>query len=63
MAERVLELNADHPVFNALKAACEEDKDKAAKYAELLYNQSLLIAGMIIDDPARFSELVCELMA
>ncbi len=62
-AKRVLELNADHKVFSALKAAYETDKDKAAKYARILYNQALLIAGLPLEDPAAYSELVCDLLA
>jgi len=61
-AQRVLELNADSPAFAALKAAVESDKDKAARYAQLLYSQSLLIAGLPLEDPAAYSELVCSLM-
>jgi molecular chaperone HtpG len=61
-AERVLELNASHPVFQTLKNTVSADKDKAAKYAELLYGQSQLIAGLTLDDPARFAELISELM-
>ncbi len=61
-AERVLELNAGHPVFQTLKTTMLTDKDKAGKYAELLYGQSQLVAGVPLDDPARFAELVSELM-
>ncbi len=61
-AQRVLELNADSGAFAALRDAVEGDKDKAAKYAELLYQQALLIAGLPIDDPAGYTELVCSLM-
>ena len=61
-AERVLELNADHPIFTALKEAYATDKDKAKKYAELLYGQAQLIAGLQLEDTAHFSELICELM-
>jgi molecular chaperone HtpG len=61
-AERVLELNATHPVFEALKSTVVSDKDKAKKYAELLYGQAQLIAGDALDDPASFAELVSELM-
>ena len=61
-AERVLELNPSHPAFEALKNAWENDSDKAKKYAEILYNQSLLIAGMDIDDPAGYADMVCSLM-
>ncbi len=61
-AERVLELNANHPVFQTLKTTMLTDKDKAKKYAELLYGQSQLVAGVPLDDPAAFAELVSELM-
>ena len=61
-AERVLELNADHPVFGALKAAYESDKDKAARFAVLLYNQALLIEGLPLENPVEFSEMICGLM-
>ena len=62
-AAKVLELNADAPAFAALKAAVElDDKEKAAKYAQLLYDQALLIAGLPLEDAARHAELVCSLM-
>lgn len=61
-AERVLELNGDAPVFAALKNAITENPEKAAKYAELLYAQALLIAGLPLEDPAGYTDLVCELM-
>jgi len=62
-AERVLELNASHPVFAALKDAFNSDKEKAKKYSLLLYGQSLMIAGYPLENPTEFAELVCELMA
>ena len=61
-AARVLELNPDSGAFAALRAAMEEDKEKAKTYAELLYQQALLIAGFPLEDPARYTELVCSLM-
>ena len=62
-AERVLELNPASSAFAALKSALDgEDKDRAAKYAEVLYHQALLIAGLPIEDPAAYTELVCSLM-
>lgn len=62
-AQRVLELNADAPAFAALRAAVENDPDKARKYAALLYDQAALIAGLPLEDPAAYTELVCSLMA
>ena len=38
------------------------DADKVAKYAELLYDQALLIAGLPIEDPVAYAQLVCGLM-
>ena len=61
-ADRILELNVDHPVFQALEAAVTEDPEKAKKYASLLYSQALLIAGLPLADPAGYTDLVCELM-
>ncbi|MCD8211541.1 MAG: molecular chaperone HtpG, partial [Oscillospiraceae bacterium] len=61
-AERVLELNADSGAFAALCQAVEEDKEKAAKYAELLYDQALLMAELPLDDPAEYTRMVCSLM-
>ncbi len=59
---RILELNADHPAFAALKTAMEQDKEKAERYAKLLYNQALLIADLPLDDPTEYTDLVCSLM-
>ena len=60
---KVLELNPTHPVFAALKAAKEAgDSDKVTKYAELLYDQALLIEGLPLEDPVAYAQKVCELM-
>ena len=61
-ADRILELNVEHPVFQALETAVTADPDKAKKYAELLYDQALLIAGLPLEDPSGYTDLVCELM-
>ncbi len=61
-ADRILELNVDHPAFQALESAVTADPEKAKKYASLLYSQALLIAGLPLDDPSGYTDLVCELM-
>ena len=61
-AERILELNADHPVFAALQLATAQDPEKAKKYAHILYTQALLMADLPVDDPSNYTDLVCELM-
>jgi len=61
-AERILELNASHPVFETLRALDAEDP-KLSEYAKLLYDQALLIEGLPIDDPVAFADAVCRLMS
>lgn len=61
-AEKALEINPNHPIFEKLKDLYANDKDKLKDYAKLLYNQALLIEGMSIDNPVEFANLVCELM-
>ena len=61
-ADKVLEINPDHPIFDKLKALYGEDKEKLGKYSELLYDQALLIEGMPIENPVEFSNLICELI-
>ncbi|MBQ7701880.1 MAG: molecular chaperone HtpG, partial [Candidatus Methanomethylophilaceae archaeon] len=57
-AKRVLEINADHPVYQVLKDTIATDKDKAKTMAEVMYGQALLIAGMPIDDVLDYSDKV-----
>lgn len=62
-AELVLEINEQHPVAERLREiAASGDDEKLGKYAKLLYAQARLIAGMSVDNPAEFSDLICELM-
>lgn len=61
-ADKVLEINTNHKVFNALKEAYSCDKDKFNLYTEILYTQALLIEGLSIADPVEFSNNICKLM-
>ena len=62
-AFRVLQLNAQHPVFAKLVAAhADGDKAKLRLYTDLLYSQTLLICGLPIEDPVTFAEQICKLM-
>lgn len=62
-AKRILEVNVDHPAFAALEAARESDPERAGKYAQVLLNQAKLIAGLPIDDPSGYTDLLCSLWA
>lgn len=61
-ADRVLELNSSHAVFETMRKLYDSDKDKLKEYASLLYSQALLIEGMPVEDPVAFSNAVCNLM-
>lgn len=62
-AEKVLEINENHEIFNSLKDAfSKNDEDKLSMYTKLLYNQARLIEGLPIDDPVEFTNNICKLM-
>ena len=61
-AEKVLEINTQHEVFQSLKNAYDNDKTKLDLYTNLLYNQALLIEGLPISDPVAFTNDICKIM-
>ncbi|MFC3884821.1 molecular chaperone HtpG [Bacillus songklensis] len=61
-ADKVLEININHEVFQSLKNAFEQDKEKLNLYTNLLYNQALLIEGLAINDPVEFTNDICKIM-
>ena len=60
-AKRILEINVDHPAFLTFETARIAEPEKAKKYAQILYNQACLIAGLPIDDPSTYTDLLCSL--
>lgn len=61
-AQRVLEINMSHPAVKALKDKVTTNIEEAKKYVQLLYSQSLLIAGLPLENPSEYTDLVCSLM-
>ncbi|KUO95329.1 molecular chaperone HtpG [Ferroacidibacillus organovorans] len=61
-AEKVLEINSNHSVFQSLRAALEQDQEKLSLYTNLLYHQALLIEGLPIQDPVDFTNDICKIM-
>lgn len=61
-AERVLQLNPEHDAFRAIEAAYKEDPEKARKYAKILHGEAQLAAGLTLDNPFDFCNLVSELL-
>jgi len=61
-ADKILEINTNHKMFTAIKSSFADDKEKLTTFANLLYNQALLIEGLPIEDPVQFANDVCNLM-
>ena len=61
-AQRVLEVNPEHPVFQKLESLRTADPEKLKLYAELLYDQALLVEGIALEDPADFAQKLCQIM-
>ena len=62
-AEKILEINEEHPIAEKVKELYKEDKDKLEKYTKILYAQARLIEGLPIDNPTEISNLVCEFIS
>ena len=60
-AKRILELNVDHPAFVTFETTRIMDPEKAKKYVEIFYNQALLIAGLPLENPSAYTDLLCSL--
>lgn len=61
-ADKVLEINVNHEVFQALKDAYSNDQQKLNLYTNILYNQALLIEGLTVQDPVQFTNDICKIM-
>lgn len=61
-AEKILEINANHPIFEKLKSVHTLDKEKFELYTSILYDQARLIEGLDIDDPIEFANKISKLM-
>lgn len=60
-AEKILEINKNHPIFEKLLSQIK-DEEKLNQYTNLLYQQARLIEGLPIEDPVEFANQICELM-
>ena len=62
-AEKILELNADHPIFAKLQVAVAQDDKKAQDLVKILYTQALLMADLPVDNAGEYTDLVCSLIS
>lgn len=61
-SEKVLEINANHPIYEKLVKYFAEDKDKVKKLSEVLFEQAMLIEGVAPENPTNLAALICELV-
>ena len=61
-ASKILEINASHPIFNKLQSVYSENPELLKDYAEVLFNQAMLIQGLPIEDPAAYARKIAELL-
>ena len=61
-ASKILEINADHPIFATLEKLFKENPDTVKEYASVLYDQALLIQGLEIKDPVEYAKKITSLM-
>ena len=61
-AQRVLEINGEHPIFQRLQELYQSDKERLKLYAEILYDQALLLEGISLENPSDFSQKLCQLL-
>ena len=61
-AQRVLEINGEHPIFQRLQELYQSDKERLKLYAEILYDQALLLERISLEDPSDFSQKLCQLL-
>lgn len=61
-ASRILEINPNHEIFKALQKVYADDANAVKDYAELLYDQALLIEGFPIENPTEFAKKICDFM-
>ena len=64
-ARRILEINPHHELFNKLKTLHdgETNEDAFKEYSELLYDQALLLEGIMPEDPVVFAQRLAKMMA
>ncbi len=61
-AEKILEINTDHQMFEKIKQYYQDDKEKLKVLSNVLYDQALLIEGLAIEDPVQYANNVYELI-
>ncbi len=62
-ANKILEINCEHPVYAKLKSVYENDKDEIGAYADVLYQMARLAAGLPVEDASALNDKLFALLA
>ncbi len=62
-AEKILEINENHPIAKKIQELYKKDKNQLKDYSKVLYAQARLIEGLPIDNPTEITNLICEMIA
>ncbi|MDO5036778.1 MAG: molecular chaperone HtpG [Tissierellia bacterium] len=60
-AQKVLEINRNHPVHDKLEALKDQEEDLRA-YSQILYDQAALIEGLPLEDPVAYAKTIWKFM-
>ncbi|HHU43816.1 MAG: molecular chaperone HtpG [Bacillota bacterium] len=59
-AQKILEINPNHKIYEKIKKLYEEDKEELKDISQILLTQAMLIEGLPIENPAEYSDMVCK---
>ncbi|MDR2528174.1 MAG: molecular chaperone HtpG [Synergistaceae bacterium] len=62
-AKRILEVNPEHPVIRKLMDLAQAGDARVGEFAEVLYDQALILEGASIADAGRFTRLLAGIMS
>ena len=62
-AQKVLEINVNHAIFNKIKNLYNEDKEKLNSLIEVLYSTSLLVQGLEVENISETCDLIVNMLS
>ena len=62
-AEKVLEINENHPIVSKLEDLYKNNKEEFDNYTRILYQQARLIEGLPVDNPTELTNLICNVIS
>ncbi|NLL55915.1 MAG: molecular chaperone HtpG [Clostridiales bacterium] len=62
VATKILEINANHKIYETIKESYKTDQDRLKKIAIVLYSQALLIEGVQLNNPTEIANMICDII-